>query len=156
MICEIRVKDDTSGKLLYYVCRRFDSNWIELYDFAATYAAPLTAAEAKEAISLDKDLLLTVTKKEVDGVAEVLQYAADHNSADTHYFPLDGMNNLAGMWKPADISADDLVDFWNSTDHKPANRDAEPQTCQHVWVEYVGLVESFDYCKLCDVKRTER
>jgi hypothetical protein len=25
--------------------------------------------------------------------------------------------------------------------------------CQHVWTKYLGLSESFEYCKVCDVKR---
>jgi hypothetical protein len=32
--------------------------------------------------------------------------------------------------------------------------DLETSSCKHEWVKYQGLVENFEYCKLCDQKRS--
>lgn len=30
------------------------------------------------------------------------------------------------------------------------------QGCQHIWTKYLGLSESFEYCKVCDIKRSAK
>ncbi len=158
MICEIRVMTNDSKTLMYYVCRSF-TNWLELYDFAATYGAALTATEAKAAITDDKDILLFVTQAEADGVREVLQYSADHDSADLHHFALDGYDNISGQWQPS-AQSNYTYNYWNVLEDASSDaalpegaKDSSNTNCEHSWVEYYGLVESFDYCKKCDTKR---
>lgn len=152
MKCKITVTEDDGKTVLYSISKTF-SLWFELSSFVASYAIALDVEEARGAINNNIDLSFTVTKTEVDGLNELLQNPPDH-----YNFVLDGMNNVAGMWKPIDADDQDWMALAENLKQEYAKLPSGEQDvqCFHDWVEYVGLVESFDYCKKCDTKRTTR
>lgn len=49
-------------------------------------------------------------------------------------------------------SDEDQLDIFG-TPYLPTGKDNDKKHCYHDWVKYVGLRETYEYCKLCDEKR---
>lgn len=47
----------------------------------------------------------------------------------------------------------DWSDFYSELENKsPAKEPEKMVSCSHEWMPYLGLNESFNYCKKCDAK----
>lgn len=163
MICTINVIADISTKKVYTVCRRF-SDYTELWSFAATYSAPLTIKEAREAIESDTDLEFNVTYGEVEGRRQLLEYAPDFHQQDlalsSDKYDIWGLPITTDETKDNSVPQLDLFDWakyrLDSTPQDlPAGQSNSAQSCEHSWKHYYGLVETFTYCEKCDTKKAE-
>lgn len=165
MICTINVIADISTKKVYTVCRRF-TDYTELWSFTATYSAPLTIKEARKAIQSDTDLDFNVTYGEVEGVRQILEYSPDFHISDIAAMSSSGdKKDWYDIWNlpvrdqrdKDSLSPPDLYDWYkyrldSTPQDLPIGLNNTAHSCEHNWISYYGLVETFTYCGKCDKK----